>query len=376
MVWTWVAWLVCAAMPSAARSSSDAPLGVTTPGTLRMLFLDMPMADARAAGNDLRLEVRWWTANDWSTPTTLERGGRTVRIQVDEQADVLALALRVPWTRLFDTPAEVEGRPFAARLSTTVELRLIEHWGGWADGLIEWWHDLLGVHNFERNRYPPNAVNIILLEPGGRTVLQMEKPRLALGDLVLRNQLLVAEGGESFDGSGRSRWGVSLRGDLKLPAGSQAGAGSSGRVDAGVGLAGTAELTSWLTGHAMVTAAVWSGLQDDFPLQPRNWHWSAEFSLTAHFSGITLILEDRLVSPLFEDGWSFVPTPEGGLTSSAANAMLRSHNQISWGVRWNHFTLWMFEDWTPGSNPAGRVHWFYDSNHPDAGMGITFETNL
>ena len=126
----------------------------------------------------------------------------------------------------------------------------------------------------------------------------------------------------------------------------------------------------------MVTASVWSGLADDFPLQPRNFHWSADLSLVAHFSGVSLLLEDRLVSPLFEDGWSFVPTPEGVITSSATYGVLRSHNQISWGVRWGHFTLWASEDWTPGSNPTARVHWFYDSNHPDIVLGLTFETKL
>ncbi len=342
-----------------------------------MLFLDMPLTDARAGGDELGLDVRWWMANDWSTPTSLTRSGRTVQLQVDEQSDVLAVAIRLPWSRLLGTASgSVGDRPLAARLATTVELRLDEHWGGWSDGLIEWWHDLIGSTNFQRARYPRNAVNLTLQEPGGTTVFALTSPRLAVGDVTVRTQLLLAEGGASFQGPERSRWGLSLRADLKVPIGSLEQLGGSGGWDAGLGLAGSWEISSWLTGHAMLAASAWSGLPSSFPLQPRSWHWSAQLSLAARFWGITLLLEDRLLSPLFEDGWSFVPSESGSLLSSATYGALRAQNQVSWGIRRGHLTFWFCEDWTPGSNPDARVHWFYNSNVPDFVLGITYATSL
>jgi hypothetical protein len=368
--------LLCAAAPRLGMATPDAPLGVGTFGTLRMLFLDMPLAEARAGGDDLGLDVRWWMANDWSTPTTLTRDGHKVQLQTDEQSDVLAVAIRLPWSRLLGVvPGTVGDRPLPSRLATTLELRLDEHWGGWSDGLIEWWHGLIGSTNFERGRYPRNAVNLTLREPGGTTVFALTSPRLAVGDIAVRTQFLLAEGGASFQSPDRSRWGLSLRADVKVPIASLDSLGGSGGWDAGLGLAASGEIASWLTGHAMVTASAWSGLPASFPLQPRTWHWSAEFSLAARVWGLTLLLEDRVVSPLFEDGWSWVPGTSS-LNSSATYAVLRTQNQISWGIRRGGFTLWMCEDWTPGSNPGGRVHWFYNSNEPDFVLGITYATSL
>ncbi len=358
-------------------ASPDAPLGVGTSGTLRMLFLDMPLADARAVAAELGLDVRWWMANDWSTPTTLTRDGRTIRLQTDEQSDVLAVAIHLPWSRLFGVAQGTIGnRPPSSRFATTVELRLAEHWGGWSDGVIEWWHGLIGSTDFGRQRYPRSAVNLTLLEPGGGTVFALSSPRLAAGDIAVRTQFLIAEGGASFRSPDLSRWGLSLRADVKVPIGSLGSLGGSGGWDAGLGLAASGEIAGWLTGHAMVTASAWSGLPASFPLQPRIWHWSAELSLAARVWGFTLLLEDRVVSPLFEGGWAFVTTPAGSLNSSATYAVLRTQNQISWGVRRGGFTFWMCEDWTPGSNPTAQLRWFYDSNMPDLVLGVTYATSL
>jgi hypothetical protein len=56
----------------AAAPPSPGPLEVRTPGTLRDLFLDMVLWDAREVTAP-RLQVGWAMANDWSAPTLLQR---------------------------------------------------------------------------------------------------------------------------------------------------------------------------------------------------------------------------------------------------------------------------------------------------------------
>jgi hypothetical protein len=85
------------------------------------------------------------------------------------------------------------------------------------------------------------------------------------------------------------------------------------------------------------------------------------------------VLEDRLVSPLMEDGWRSVDGGDNDLfISSAANAMLRWHNQLTVGVRRGDLTLSFGEDFTPGYNPRGQLNWFYDSNAPDVLLTLTW----
>ncbi|HET8732564.1 MAG TPA: hypothetical protein VFM45_02205, partial [Anaeromyxobacteraceae bacterium] len=127
-----------AALPAAPRAAPPTvqdPLGIRMPGTLRDLFLDVVPWDAREVPA-LRVDAGWAAANDWSTPTTLARGGQTVQVRLDEQADSLAVAVRVPWGAVLGAPPGALLR----RLATAVELRGTVHWGGWMDAPIDAWH--------------------------------------------------------------------------------------------------------------------------------------------------------------------------------------------------------------------------------------------
>jgi len=355
---------------AAAAPALDAPLGVRTQGTFRELFLDVTGADARrpAAGE---LDVRWTVANDWSTPTLLARGNERVVVRTDEQADVLTVALRLPWERFAGA-----GHPLLARMSTAVEARLLAHWGGWTDGLVEAWHHLAHYENFDRELYPRNAVHVWLRDAEGRTVVALDGAAVAPGDVTLRQQVLLAEGGASQAG-GPSRWGVSARLDLKLPVGVPGRLGGSGGVDAGAALLATAELTPWLTAHGLAAASVWSDLPGGFPLQPRPWHGTFEASLAAHAGAWALIVEDRLLTPAFGGGWAYAASNGTGEISSAAFATLRPHNQITVGLRRGAFTTWFCEDFTPGDpGVGGGARWFYDSNAPDIVFGLSWRGEL
>jgi hypothetical protein len=316
----------------------------------------MPLADARPAG-EASLELRWWMANSWSERTRLSRPGRTVELQTDEQADALALSVRLPWSRLWP------GSALARRAESALEARLVQHWGGWSDGPIEAWHHLIQANNFERELHRSNRVGLLLREPGGAAALEVRGPRLALGDLVIRNQLLLAGGAGPAPG-----WALAARLDVKLPTGRLASAGGSQRADAGLALAATVALGGRVTAHAQASLRFIGGLPGAFPLQPRPWQAAAEASVAVRLSeGWTAILEDRLLEALFAPGWRF--EGPGGLEASAVNGALRPHNQISGGLRWRRLTFWVAEDFTPGRTPAG-ANWFWDSNAPDVVVGL------
>jgi hypothetical protein len=371
--------LLAAAVPARAAPADsagaaisivdDGPLGVGTPGILRSLFLEMPLADARAAGTGRpRLDVRWWFANDWSVPTRLAKGSHVVWVQQDAQTDVVQLSLSLPWSRF-------GAAPWLARWRTTAELRLEERWGGWSDGMIEKWHGIIGSWNFQRELYPRDAVNVTLTEEGGRTLFDVHHPSAAVSDLVLRTQGRLLAGAPRDDGA--VPWALALRADLKLPTGLGALA-SSGGVDAGLGLAASGAPTRWLTLHGQGALRLISPLPHGFPLQPESVEWSLDFSAVARVSrSVALIAEDRVSSPFFRGGWSLPPgqkEPE----ATAYYSLFKPYNQISGGLRVREITVFFSEDFTPGrrlpTDPGPR--WFYNSNAPDFVFGVAWARGL
>ncbi len=367
--------LAFALLAASPRARADpplvtAPLGGGTPGPIRQLFLDPVLADARAVGSRL-LALRLETANSWSVPTFVTRGGHLVAVQLDAQADGLLLAARLPWSAL--------GRGaggWGARVATTFRWRVTGFWGGFEDGGIEAWHGLVGAYNFQRNLYPRDEVHLRLAERGA-TAFDLESGRLAAGDLVVGTQVLLASGGASRvpgAAAGEPGWGIAARLDLKVPTGSLARAGGSGGVDAGLALLASAELSPWAVLHGMVFGTVVSPLASQVALQPQRLHAGLDASLVLLARGWAFILEDRVLSPLMEAGWTVL---DGGndsvYISSAAAALFRTHNQITVGLRRGAFALALSEDFTPGANPRGAKKWFYNSNAPDVVLALTVD---
>lgn len=353
----------CAAGLARAAPAPDRPLGVGTPGTFRALFLDMVLSDARPAPAPT-WELRGWTANDWSTLTRLERGGRAVELQHDEQADVLTLTVAAPWARFWP------GWSGADRLETDLEARLVHHGGGFTDRPIEGWHHLVGANNFARAQHPRDAVNLVLREPGGATLVELGSARLAAGDLVVRQKVILGQAAVGPPGEAVA-WALALRLDAKLPTGRLARAGGSQGFDGGIGLQGSAALSPWLTGHALLSLRRIARLPGAFPLQPRRWQPGAELSLAARAGAFTVLLESRLLGPLFEGGWQAVVGSAREMSPTASYSALRAHNQISGGVRWRALTVYLGEDFTPGHATNGGPTWFYDSNAPDVLLGLS-----
>ena len=265
-------------LPGHAAPGSDAPLGVGTQGSFESLFLEVILSDGRRRLRP-ELELGWTLANDWSIPTSVTRGNQTVRFQTDEQTDSLSVSWWMPWAWVLGAGPSMGEAGLWERLSSNFELQVTEHWGGWSDRPIEWWHQLIGSNTFERPLYPLNQVNLSLVDVNTGQGVNIRSARFALGDLVLRTQFLIAEGGNSAVTAGRSRWGLSVRFDLKAPTGSPERLGGSGGWDAGLAFLGTVELASWVTLHAMVAVSAFSALALPVPLQPRPWHYTVEFSL-------------------------------------------------------------------------------------------------
>jgi hypothetical protein len=347
------------------------PLGVRTQGTLRELFLDPIILDARPIDR-FQLDLRWAVANAWSIPTSFTQGAQTSQIWTDEQADSLTVRVGIPWSKVLG-PGRRDllpgsARPLWARLSTSFEWRITEHWGGWSDAPIGGFHALIGGFDYERNRYPNNQTRLFLGDQDGLSAFDLHQSILAMGDLVARNQFLLAETGQVF---------VAARFDLKAPTGRLSRAGGSGGWDAALGIAGTFLLSPAWTLHAMATLSVLSQLSAPIELQPKTWHGTFEVSFEWNLGPVELLFEDRLLSPLLIDGWTRLEFGGGdGFISSAYAASFRAHNQLSAGVRWRELSFWLSEDYTPGSNPRSVITWVYVSNSPDIVAGLSWTKNF
>lgn len=361
---------VLAAPPSRADPPAlVAPIGCGTPGPIRQLFLDPALADARRVGS-AGLSVRYELINSWSVPVLMARGGRTMAVQLDAQSDTLVFAARVPWS------AFGSGAPgWRSRVASTIGWRAGVLWGGYTDGGIEAWHRLVGAYNFQRERYGRDHVSVRLVDDRGAGI-DIRSARFSPGDLVLGTQVLVASGGTSVvagAGPADPRWGLAARFELKTPTGPLSSAGGSGSVDAALSVLASVELARWAVLHAMAFGSAFSPFAADVAMQPRRWHGGVDLSLVLTFWGWAFIVEDRLLSPLMEGGWTVLDGGDDGrFLSSAHAALFRAHNQITGGVRRGPITVSFSEDWTPGSNPRAKHRWFYNSNAPDVVLAATF----
>ena len=362
-----------AAPPAPAPDDAPArgPLGLRIQGVLRELFLDPVLLDARPLARPV-VELRYAIANSWNLPMRLVQGPAEVDQFFDEQADSLTASARAPWSFWLGAGPLLPGSRHGLfeRLSTGLEWRVTLHSGGWSDRPIEAWHGLVGAFNYERDRYPRGELHLRFSDSQGNTAFDLQTAALAPGDLVARTQLVLLEEGDAA---------LSARLDLKAPTGDVLSAGSSGGFDAALVLGGSARAGSRLTVHGQLALARFSRLSRPIALQPKPWHFFADLSLQVHLlpDVLDFFVEDRVASPLLEPGWERLPLlGDNGLLSSGLYAGFRPHNQLSLGLRWRELTLWLSEDFTPGSNPHSIVKILYVSNSPDVVIGLAWRHRL
>jgi Protein of unknown function (DUF3187) len=334
--------------------AAGGPLGLRTQGPLRELFLDVTGADARPIDRP-EIDVRWTVANTWNELMTLQNASGRATQMLDEQADALTLRVRAPW-------------PDLPRVWTAVEWKITEHWGGYTDTPIESWHSLIGAFNYQRAQFPRNQVHLLYADDRG-TAFDIQSATLAPGDLTARTQAALLDGPVA----------LAARFDLKLPVGSLSRAGGSGGVDAAVGLVATWPVAPWAAIHGLAAVSRFSNLSAPTELQPKRWHFTGEVSFELELLGGTFLIEDRVLSPLLDPGWSRLdpnPANDDALLSSGLYADFRTHNQISFGYRRGRFSFWLSEDFTPGSNGHSVLGWAYVSNAPDVVVGFAFTQPL
>ncbi len=263
-------------------------------------------------------------------------------------------------------------RPTRKRIAATaLELRGTWHWGGWSDAAADAWHRALSFDDFARPAFPSDQVRLQMQGLDAPSPVDIQSATFAFGDVVIRNQLLLWEGGEPLAAGPAARAGVSLRVDVKVPSGSPSRMGGSGGWDVGLGLEGTWQATSWLVGHAIASGSYWSELPGGLPLRPRPLHASVGLSLVALAGEWSFVLENRWSTAAFRAGWAFVEAnPAWNVQSSAYAAVAMPQNQITGGVRRGPLTFWVMEDFCPGRLPGLRG-WFYDTNAPDLAIGLT-----
>lgn len=361
--------------PATARAGPIAsrPLGLSTGGAFGSLFLEPTGSDARGLPG-AELEISWSLANDWGAPVPLRAGARRIWIQTDVQTDSLAVRLRLPWAQLLGQPP---GSPWD-RLSTAVEARLVQHWGGWTDRPIETWHGWVGSTNFGRASFERDRVRVLALDLETGRGLRLEDPRLSPGDLVLRTQLLLAQGGRSPLGADLARWGLSARLDAKVPIGRPSTLGGSGGWDAGAALLTTAELLPGLTLHALAGATLISPLPASLPLPVQPLRLFGELSLAMQLGPWALLLEGRVSGPIARD---LSPLPEVSpfqVEASAYYGLALAASRVGFGLRRGAVTFWLSEDWSLGAAPraTGASNWFYNSNAPDLALGLQWTVPL
>jgi hypothetical protein len=212
--------------------------------------------------------------------------------------------------------------------------------------------------------YPRNQVHLLLRDSRGVTLFDLDKTTFAPGDLVARTQLVLYDGPDTA---------VSARLDLKLPLGKTNRAATSGGVDAAATVAASARVSTWLTLHGQLAAAVFAGFASPLALQPHRWHLFADVSAQVHLGPVDAFVEDRVASALLQGEWLRLPfLGDDGYLSSGLAADFRPHNQISFGLRWRDWSLWLSEDFTPGSNPHSLLQVLYVSNSPDVVLGLSW----
>ena len=119
-------------------------------------------------------------------------------------------------------------RGFGRRLEIGGTVPLLHASGGFLDGIVEDWHDVIGASNAQRNVRPRDQLNF-RYSGGGDELFVLDGTNTGIGDLQLygRYQLLEPEVG------GRR---LALHTGIKLPTGSSTHLRGSGAADYSVGL--------------------------------------------------------------------------------------------------------------------------------------------
>lgn len=143
-------------------------------------------------------------------------------IEIDGESYFLALSLRRGWKDRFEIGLDVP---------------MVAHTGGFLDGAIEDWHDLLGLSNSKRRGADDQIA--IRYARAGVTRYELNSNSFDLGDIQLSAAVPLRKGGDDNPSD------LSLRGSIKLPTGSAEDLSGSGAMDISLGVYASGSHVLW-----------------------------------------------------------------------------------------------------------------------------------
>lgn len=182
------------------------------------------------------------------------------------------------------------GRSFGARFAVVAELPWREVSGGSLDGLVENWHDLLGLPNGSRVRLPRDEL-LIEYRQDDVLLLQLDQDTSGIADIpvAVGYQLVAAD-----------RHALAAWLSVKLPVGDADGFTGSGAADVALTLSGQAQLADRWQLFGQVDG-VWLGQGDVLPQYQEDLAWSALAGLTWNaWRGLDLTAQLHANSKVFD----------------------------------------------------------------------------
>ncbi len=180
-------------------------------------------------GTDHSAELSWNTSNH-----SMLEGAGDESLMLDGETQTLTIRMQ---------------KRFSSRVQLGIEIPWLQHSGGYLDGVIDSWHDLLGLPEGIRPQTPDNDL-MYVYEKNGVQVFQLNERKSGLGDIQIAMGLDLGALGKSGSSSYLNRIPWKLAVNLKVPTGDVEKLTGSGNVDvaAGVGVRspGGSRLAWWL----------------------------------------------------------------------------------------------------------------------------------
>lgn len=259
------------------------------------------------------------------------------------------------------------------RLAFSLEIPYLNRNGGFLDGFIDQFHDLIGSSRFLRNVHRMNQ-NSYVIQKNGVNALASEHGE-GVAALVPKVKYWVWK--KQSPKPGACDCGLAVGAQAKFPTRSRRSGLTNGSPDfAGavyLGVPINRESGIWVTG-----AFTKLGANENFSGWPlRKWAQMYEVAMDIGISGgFGWILGGRLESPLMEKqylSFNYTTTLEENQRlermASAWNSFTQWRGSQSFGPRWrwpngNEINLLILEDWGVGrcDNPKD---WTYSNNAPD-----------
>ncbi len=172
-----------------------------------------------------------------------------------------------------------------------LEIPVVHHDGGFLDGIVEDWHDLVGLDASSRESFPRDQLAYRYLR-GGTTRAEVDESLTGIGDVRMHLGKRLLQDGERT----ASAW---LQ--LKLPTGEAEDLTGSGAVDVAARIQGSTRAGRYTTFYGGVGVA-YLGEGDLLPEMQEDWAGSLTLGLSwQRWSKVALKLQVDAQSALYDD---------------------------------------------------------------------------